>query len=500
MRKRRSVPGKAVSTLQRTLSTSLSKNIGLFDELFRGDNTIIKRPFQSGGAHPLRCCIFYCDGMVNNGIINENILRPVTLWQQQQPQEGGLLLLLERRVLQINELKHKRDVNDMVRDMLYGDTLLLCDGSDEALVLNTKGFTMRSIAEPESEQVLRGPREGFTEGILMNLSMIRRKLRTADLKFEYLQCGEQSKTTVCLCYIEGVTDQKVLAQVRQRMEQVQIDGVLDSNYVQELIRDRPWTPFKTVGSTERPDVVAAKLLEGRAAILVDGSPVALTVPHLFIEQFQSSEDYYVGWYFAAISRVIRVVGFLFSISVVPVYIALITFHQEMLPTPLLFSISAAREGVPFPTALEALGLLLAFEILRESGERTPAGFGQTLSIVGGLVLGQAAVEARFISAPMVIVVAFSGITGLMLPRVKGAVIWWRLALILLSAWMGLLGFLMGMVWMMLHLCTLESFGVPVMRGASILTGRYKEDAYCRPPWKKMKRFGRFLAGGEGYGE
>lgn len=476
-----------------TLTTSLRKNMALFESLYKGDNTIVKRQFLSGGEAPLACCIFYCDGMVNNGIINENIIRPINRWDHAAPEKGKILDTVARQVIQINELKTSSDVDTMVRDMLYGDTLFLCEGSAEALILNTKGFSMRSISEPESEQVLRGPREGFTEGVLMNISMIRRKIRTNDLKFEFQQAGEQTKTTVCLCFVEGVVDRQVLAEVRRRLATIQIDGVLDSNYVQEFIRDRPRSPFKTIGSTERPDVVAAKLLEGRVAIIVDGSPVVLTAPYIFLEHFQSGEDYYVGWYFAAVSRIIRVLGFLFAISVVPVYIALITYHREMLPAPLLFSISAAREGVPFPTLLEALGLLLAFEILRESGERTPAGFGQTLSIVGGLVLGQAAVEARFISAPMVIIIAFSGITGLMLPRLKGAVIWCRLGLIALSSWLGLYGFVIGFAWMLLHLSTLKSFGVPVLRDAVPFSGRHHEDSYYRAPWQKMKRAGRFIA-------
>lgn len=475
--------------MEKSLTSSLEKNIKLFQEIFQGDSTIICRRFVSAGTLPLECCIFYCDGMVNNQIINENILRPVTLWDRNQ--ESTLEDTL-KTVLQINEAKQSQDVSSMVRDMLYGDTLFLCQGSDRALILNTKGFSMRSIAEPQSEQVLRGPREGFTEGILMNISMIRRKIRSPHLKFEFSQVGEETKTTLCICYVEGVVEPRVLERLRSRLSKVKIDGVLDSNYVQEFIRDSPRSPFKTVGGTEKPDVVAACLLEGRVAVLVDGSPVVLTMPYIFMEQFQSGEDYYVGWHFAAISRLIRLAGFLFAISVVPAYIALITYHREMLPAPLLFSISAAREGVPFPTLLEGIGLLIAFEILREAGERTPAGFGQTLSIVGGLVLGQAAVEARFISAPMVIVVAFSGITGLMLPRLKGPVIWCRLGLIFLSAWLGLYGLFVGLLWLLLHLSTLHSFGVPVLRDAAP-GGPGQEDSYFRTPWQKMRRAGRFIA-------
>lgn len=457
-----------------------------------GDNSVVRRRIASVGTPALGCFIMYCDGMVNNQIINENIITPITRFASAAPQKAVLQTVVQT-ILQINEVKTTRDVSKMVRDMVYGDTLFLCEGCDEALILNTKGFPMRSISEPEGEQVLRGPREGFTEGMLTNISMLRRKLRTNSLKFEFMEIGECTKTTICVCFVDGVADKSVLAKMRKRLQKIKIDGILDSNYVQEFIRDAPYSPFKTVGGSERPDTVAAKLLEGRIAIIVDGSPVVLTAPYIFIEHFQSGEDYYVGIFYAAVARFVRVIGFIFSLTIVPLYISLLTYHREMLPAPLLLSITAARNGVPFPTVVEALGLLLAFEILRESGARTPSSIGTTLSIVGALVLGQAAVEARFVSAPMVIIVAFAGITGLMLPKLKNAIVVLRLALVVLSSALGLYGYAFGIIWMLCHLSQLKSFGVPSLRDAPLFSGTHQEDAYYRAPWSMMKRAGRFIA-------
>ncbi len=479
--------------MEKQLLPSVEENIRLFQQLFEGDSTVIYRRFATGGASPLSCCMIYCDGMVNNLVINQSVLMALHgfAYENFSP-KADRLETIARHGLQINEIKRTRDVDSIVRSIVYGDTLLLCQGCEDGLILNTKGFTMRSISEPDAEQVVRGPHEGFTEGILMNISMLRRKLRTPDLKFEFIELGEKTKTTVCLCYLKGTTPDSLLETLRGRLRSISIDGILDANYIQELIRDRPFSSFKTIGNTERPDVVTSKLLEGRAAILVDGSPVVLTAPYILMEQFQSSEDYYVSWHYAAIGRMIRILGFFFSLSIVPVYVALITYHREMLPAPLLFSISSAREGVPFSSFFESLLLLGAFEILRESGSRTPSGIGTTLSIVGTLVVGQAAVDARFISAPMVIIVAFSGITGLMMPRLKGSILLWRFLLLLMAGWLGLYGYLLGMLTLLAHLCSLSSFGVPVLSQAAPLADRH-EDSYIRYPWRFMRGFGRFLS-------
>jgi spore germination protein KA len=293
--------------------------------------------------------------------------------------------------------------------------------------------------------------------------------------------------------LEGVANEKILNELNKRLDDINIDGIIDSNYINELIRDSPLSPFETIGSTERPDVVAGKLLEGRIAVVVDGSPVVLTLPHIFLELFQSSEDYYLSFYFSSISRVIRILGFVISVCTAAIYIAVVTYHQEMIPTPLVLSISAARQNVPFPTIVESLGMLLIFEILRETGTRMPTYIGQALSIVGALVVGQAAVDAKFISAPIVIVTALTGITGLMIPKLKAAAILFRITLSLLASFLGMYGFTFGIIGIILHLLQLRSFGIPYILNLSRINSENIKDTVIRAPWWYMKYRPKFIS-------
>jgi len=263
--------------------------------------------------------------------------------------------------------------------------------------------------------------------------------------------------------------------------------------IAELISDSAISPFKSVGSTERPDVVAAKMLEGRIAIIVDGTPVAITAPHIFIEYFQVNEDYYINYYFSSINRVLRILCFILSISLPAVYISLTTFHQEMIPTPLIRSISAARQGVPFPTVVEVMLLLITFEILREAGTRMPTAIGNALSIVGALVLGQSAVEARLVSAPVVIIVAFTAIAGLALQRMSGAIIISRVIFIIFSSIIGLYGYIFGILGLLIHLFSLRSFGVPYMLTLMNLDPQDIKDTVIRSPLIYMKYRPKFIA-------
>jgi spore germination protein KA len=335
------------------------------------------------------------------------------------------------------------------------------------------------------EKVLRGPKEGFNESIMTNLSLIRRKLKTPDLKFKFREIGVRSKTRICICYIETLANDEILKELEARLDKVDMDIVASSNYIEELIKDCPLSPFKTIGNTERPDVVAAKLAEGRIAIAVDGTPTVLTLPYVFLEYFQSAEDYYDNYYFSSINRLLRCLGEFFTSSIPAIYVAIITYHQEMIPTPLLLSISSARQGVPFPTIIEAIILLFIFEIIREASMRMPTPMGQSISIVGALILGQAAIEARLFSAPMVIVVAATGITGLLNLKLKGATLIIRLILLLLSAFMGLYGYIFGVIGHLIYLFGMSSFGVPYMLEYGSINPVDLKDTFIRAPWWYM---------------
>lgn len=470
---------------ENTLSTYLDENISRLKSIFSFDETIIYRHFENQNFESLRGCLIFIDGMINEESVNESIILPL-LESQTSSKALGKIDFLKNSIIASYSIIEASDLNKLIEGILNGDSVLIIDGEQRALILSSRGWKTRAIEEPEGEKVLRGPREGFTESITINLTLIRRKIKTPDLKFKFMTLGERTNTKVCICYMEGIIKEGILEELQRRLQKIDIDGILDSGYIQELIKDSPYSPFKTIGNTERPDVVAGKLLEGRAALLIDGSPVALTLPFIFIEYFHAPDDYYNNFYFTSFSRLIRILSFILTTSVPGIYLALITFHQEVIPTNLILSISAARQGIPLPSVIEALGLLLVFEILREAGTRMPTYIGQALSIVGALVLGTAAVDARFVSAPMVIVIALSGITGLMTPKIKGPVILMRIGFLLSASFMGLYGIIIAYSGIVIHLFNIRSFGIGYLNEFNTLNPQKIKDLLIRAPWSKMK--------------
>lgn len=469
------------------LVKALDKNISLFKNIFNNDETFIVREFQNKQLKAAKCCIIYIDGMVDTEICNANIIQPILRNDLSTDIDSDNLLdELKKKVIVSSNVNIETEVNKIVSSVIYGDTLLLLDGYDKALVISSKGWQSRAISEPSSARVVRGPREGFTESITTNLSLVRRKIVNPDLKFKFREIGERTNTKVCICYIESLAMEGVLSELEQRLDKIEIDAIIDSGYIQELIRDAPYSPFATVGSSERPDVVAAKLLEGRIALFVDGSPFVLTVPYLVVENFQSNEDYYNNYIFGSINRLTRGLTAVTTIAIPAVFLSLVTYHQEMLPTPLLLSISSSRQGVPFPTSLSLFMMLFIFDLLREVGTRMPTPIGQAVNIVGTLVLGQAAVEARLVSAPVIIITALTGITTLMNMNFLTAAIIFRTFFLLGASFLGVYGFILCMIIMYLHLMSMRSFGVPYMMNVT-KAGHDGQDAWIRAPWWVMTK-------------
>lgn len=476
------------------LGKSLEDNIALFESVFQNNQTLIVRRFQNKYLRAASCCVIYFDGMVNTEVINENIIRPILKSDLTEDiARNNLLEELQYKVIVSNEVNVETDVSRIVNLVCYGNTLLLLDGYDQALAINSKGWQTRAITEPESAKVVRGPREGFTESIMINLSLIRRKIINPQLKMKFKEIGVQTSTKICICYIEGLALDSILSELEQRLDRIDIDGILDSGYIQELIRDAPFSPFETVGYSERPDVIAAKLLEGRIAVFADGSPFVLTVPFVIAESTQSNEDYYNNYIYASINRLIRSTATLFSVSVPAVSLALMTYHQEMLPTPLLLSISASRQGVPFPTGLSMFLMLLIFDVLREAGTRMPTSIGQAVNIVGTLILGQAAVEAKLVSAPVIIITALAGITTLLNFSSIGAVIVIRFFLLLMVSVLGIYGYIFGMILVILHLLSIRSFGVPYLLNLTSVKNYNGQDVWIRAPWWSMRLRPKIIA-------
>lgn len=463
-----------------TFSAELNQNIRLMQQLFQGDNTMVMRRAQSPAG--LSCAIFFFDGMVNAIAINQSVIRPIVCSDKPR----ATAETLAQTILQVNDSRVETDPNKLFASFLYGDTVVFTEGDARPVVVNTKGFSVRSANEPENERVLSGPREGFTECFMPNLALIRRRLNDKRLKFTFLRVGTRTNTVVCLCYLEGVCQKRLISRLKQRLQDYEPDSVLDSNYIAEHIRDHRYSPFPTLGTTERPDVVAARLVEGRCAIVVDGSPVVLTAPYLLQECFQSNDDYYLNFLQVNLSRWLRLIGFFCTIAFPAIYVALLLYHRELIPARLLFAISAAQRGVPLPSGWETLLLLLVFEALKEAGARTPGAIGQTMSIVGGLVLGQAAVSARFAAAPTVIVVAVAAVTGLMVPKLQTATMLLRFGLLAAGAAFGLYGVAFVMALSLAGLCRMQSCSIPYLLNLVPRVGIEHEDAYLRAPWFLMR--------------
>lgn len=471
-----------------SLTKSLDDNIQVFEEIFNKDDTVTFKSMENVNS-TIKCCLITIDGMVDNASINKDIVRPI----MECDIESDIITNLETKIINSGDMKRLSKLSEILPLFLYGYSVLLVEGYEECLVISTVGWQFRAIAEPVSENVVKGPREGFTEAIFTNLSLIRRKILTPDLKFEFKEIGTRTRTKTAIIYIEGIANPKVVQEVHKRLDEIEIDGILGSHYIEELIKDAPLSPFDTIGSTERPDIVAANLLEGRIALVVDGVAYALTLPFIFTEYLQSNEDYYVNYYYGSFNRLLRLLAFFISTSAPAIYVALIGFHPELIPTPLIISITAATQGTPFPAIFEVMVLLITFEVLREGGVRIPTPVGPAISIVGALVLGEAAVSARFFSAPMVIIVAITGITGFMLPKMLGPLIYTRTTLLILSGFLGLYGYIFGIIGLFIHLVSMRSFGTPYLLHLGSLKGKDIKDTAIRAPWWYMKLRPKIIA-------
>ncbi|KAF6582780.1 spore germination protein [Paenibacillus sp. EKM211P] len=377
----------------------------------------------------------------------------------------------------------------LIHAVLYGQAVLLVEGCSKAYAASISGGAKRAVEEPTSQTVIRGPKEGFTEDISTNIALLRRRIKSTDLHIDSRIIGSYTQTKVSVAFIRGLADPEVVKEISRRLDSINTDSILESGYIEEFIQDGVWTPFPTIYNTERPDAVAGSLLEGLVAILVDGTPFVLIAPVAFFRFISSSEDYYQRYDLASFLRIVRMASFFLALLLPSFYIATTTFHQEMLPTTLLITLAAQRENTPFPALLEAMLMELTFEVIREAGVRMPRAVGPAISIVGALVLGQAAVQAGLVSAAMVIVVSFTAICNFVMPAINmaGSVRLLRFGLMLLAGLFGLYGVLSGLVPILVRLVSMNSFGIPYMVPIAPFYKSNMKDMLVRVPWWKMKK-------------
>ena len=397
------------------LQSNLQKNKALFKKLLPAED-ILSYDFQT--ADGVACTLVYADGVVNKELLGELVAKPLSSLYLRE-KAGGKSASNEKSVAQTErfpELKTVEKPQDMIKEVLDGNTLLLVDGLTTGFIVGAKFLPVRAIMEPPTDIAVKGPREGFIEDIKVNMALVRKRLKTPDLRFETVRVGRRSDTAVAVCWLEGTSKAEVKDEITRKLNALDLDIVPDSSYIATLLSPRKHSPFRTVGTTEKPDIFTAKIAEGRVGILVDGSPIALTAPYILTEDLQASEDYFISPFMATVFRLMRFIALFVAIFLPAFYISAQIFKMQLLPLGLMLTIASSVRELPLSPSLEMFVVLFLLETLKEASIRMPKYVGMSLSVVGALVLGETAVSAGFLSTPAIIIVALSGICLYIVPN------------------------------------------------------------------------------------
>lgn len=439
------------------------------------------------GSGTTSALVVYLENMVDLKVVNESIIAKLQVAPAEMMKD---IKVLAYSVLAVHKVNLSDDMNQVIQSILEGSTVIFIGGAGRAMIAVNPGYEKRSISSPEIEVNVEGPREAFIESRPVNLTMVRRRIKDSNLRFENFTIGTRSNTTVTLGYLQGITDPGIVEEARRRLKSIKIDGFLGMEIIQEYLKDQPLSVFPTIMKTERPEKVAACLLEGRVAIFADGYPYGMVAPITFTHFLQAGDDYYENFYFATFVRWMRILVFITTLTLPSLYVALVTHHWEMMPTSLALSIAGGREGVPFPVLVEALAMEFIFEILREAGVRLPRAVGQAVSIVGALVIGQSAVQAGLVSPGIVIVVAFTGIASFAIPIYTASIPFriLRFPLMVISSQVGIPGLVAGVLVIWGHMTSLTSFGVPYLAPLMPFQAKDMKDSLFRVPrWAMVTR-------------
>lgn len=365
------------------------------------------------------------------------------------------------KLIDLNASGLVKDKDDAIMHVLSGDPIVIFDDFKDIIYCEAKNFPKRGVGIPETESVLKGPREGFNELIVDNVALIRRRIKNSDLKFETVVVGEKTQTSVAITYIKGIAPEEIINQVKETVKNLDLRFILDTNYIEASLKKQE-SFFDTVGYTEKPDEVCAKLLEGRVGVIVDGTSFVITVPYFFLENFQMPDDYYLNKHYTNFNRVLRWMAFFIAAFLPGLYVAVITYHFSMIPSLFIFRLAVSRAGVPFPTVLEVIIMMVAFQLIKEAGLRLPQPIGGAMSIVSALILGDAAVGAGIASRITIIVVALSTLSYFLIPKLYGAVSFWSMLLVIFSSLFGIPGLLCGSMILLIQIAELDSVGYPYL--------------------------------------
>ena len=446
------------------LSENLRKNLTEIKKALPSED-ILTYEFET--ADKTACAIVYADGIVNKQLLGDLIARPLSKLNLSENSKNGVgmsatkLDIIKKAAL-FPELKEMTKTEDVYKEVLDGNTLLLVDGLNVGLIVGAKFLPVRAIMEPPTDIAVKGPREGFIEDAKTNMALIRKRLKTPDLRFESVRIGKQSDTLVTVCWLQGTSDEKVKDEVKERLQSLNIDCIPDSSYIAAILSPKKHSIFHSVGKTEKPDIFTAKICEGRVGILVDGSPIALTVPYLLTEDLQSSEDYFISPFMATIFRMLRFVALFVALLLPAFYVSAQLFKIQLLPLGLTLTIASSVRELPLSPSLEMFVVLFLLETLKEASIRMPKYVGMSLSVVGALVLGETAVSAGFLSTPAIIVVAFSGICLYTVPNFveTGSILWW--IFLFAAGSFGPFGIVLTAAFLLYYLISSDTFGAPAL--------------------------------------
>ncbi len=472
-------------------SKSLSENREKIEMLLQDCADIIQRPMQLGKGQGVACLMVYVEVTVSNVILEESAIgRLMDLLSDLEPEE--FYRVLDENAAGISDAVKLATLEEAMAAMLAGNAIFLADGYDFALKLGSKGYPGLGVAKAESEKVLRGTREAFSESAKVNTALLRKRIRDTRLKAEERFMGRYSHTLVVLVYVEELLYPGFLEQIKKGLEEIDLDGIEDSGMVEQLLGGNGWSPFPRYQATERPDRAAAAILQGRVVMLCDNSPEALLLPATMNHLLQAPDDYFGYFGLATFLRLIRYGAAFLALFLPGLYLAVIGFHAQILPTNLILSLAGARQGVPFPGMAELLFLELSFELMQEAGLRMPGQIGNTIGIVGGLIIGQAAVTANLVSPIVVIVVAMTALGSYSIPNeeLSGALRLLKYGMIVLCGCLGIYGFIFGMTLLLIHLSARKSLGVPyLLPFAAGEVNRYadEKDGVFRAPLGWIRR-------------
>ena len=472
------------------LIPELEANIAMIKELSGGSSDVLINRFRTGG---IECALICCEGMMSSQTAAEMVLSPIT-GIPPQSSAVGLFRYIQTELLLSTDRPTASDYDTLFRLVNSGFAVLIAEGADSALAFGVQGYASRGIQEPSGEGNILGSHEGFTETVRTNMSLLRRRLKSPELVMELEVKGERSRTDICLCYMRDRVPERLLERIRRSLNGIELESVLSTGYIRPFLEKRSFELFSSTGITERPDVLCSKLIEGRAAVLIDGVPYAMIVPRLLCESFHTLDDYAYKPYYAVFSRWLRYGAFIVAVLLPAVYTAVVMHHPELLNSTLLMLLAEAEKSAPLPILAEALIVLLMYEMIREAGIRLPKPVGGAVSIISGLIIGDAAVKSGLVSTPLLTVTALAVLGGLVVPDLAPQVTILRFAFLAAGGIMGVFGISLLACAVLVNVCATEDYGFPFTAPLSPFSTAGTGDTAVRLGMRRMLRRGFTVEG------